>query len=423
MKSLKIALLTYSTKPRGGVVHTLNLAEELSRLEHRVHIYALGSKNVSSVTSKTRDLPDREVFGTKKPCSPPISLVDVRSEFFRPVDVPHTIIPCPAPQEETIDEKVERYIKTYSEFLASRVKDYDIYHAEDCVSANALLNLRNKGLIKFFVRTVHHLDDFTSESLIDCQIRSIMEPDYLIAVSRFWEKELYSRYTLAPTLIHNGVDIERLKIQEGFSKEKAKECFFVSGCKVILSIGGIEPRKNTLTSLKAFKIAGQYFKTKGERLVWLIGGGETLFDYRAYREEFFSEIKSMGLKLDEDIVPLGAVPEDSMVALYRAADVFVFPSVKEGWGLVVLESMASGLPVIASSIEPLTEYLRDGENAILISPMDYESLAQRIIKVLEEPLLRDKLIRNGRETAQSYSWRNTALRHAEFYSGILEGVE
>lgn len=390
MKSFKIALLTYSTKPRGGVVHTLNLAEELSRLKHRVHIYTLSTGEEG---------------------------------FFRQISVPHTLIPCPTPHEETVDEKVERYINTYSEFLVSAAKDHDIYHAEDCVSANALLNLRNQGLIKAFARTVHHIDDFTSQSLIDCQHKSITKPDYLIAVSRFWEKELLSRYSLNPAVIHNGVDVERFRIQEGFSKEKAKEGFSVSGYyKIMLSIGGIEPRKNTLTSLQAFKIARQCFKTKGERLVWLIGGGETLFDYRAYREEFFSEIKSMGLKLNEDIILLGAVPDDSMPNLYRAADVLVFPSVKEGWGLVVLEAMASELPVIASSIEPLTEYLRDWENALLISPMDYETLAQHIISVIENDELRDKLTRNGRETAQSYSWQNTALRHEEFYSGILESV-
>jgi len=190
----------------------------------------------------------------------------------------------------------------------------------------------------------------------------------------------------------------------------------------MLSIGGIEPRKNTLTALRAFNIASNYFKSKGERLVWLIGGGETLFDYRAYREEFFSEVKRLGLKLDEDIIILGTVPEESISKLYQAGDVFVFPSVKEGWGLVVLEAMASGLPVIASGIEPMTDYLKDGENALLVSPMDYETLAQQIIKVLEKTELRDKLIRNGIKTAQAYSWRNTALRHLEFYSGILESV-
>ena len=196
----------------------------------------------------------------------------------------------------------------------------------------------------------------------------------------------------------------------------------MGGYKVILSVGGIEPRKNTLTTLRAFSIAKSYFEEKDKRLVWLIGGGETLFDYRVYRDEFFSEVKRSGCKLDEDIVLLGNVPDDSMTKLYGASDVFVFPSVKEGWGLVVLEAMASGLPVIASNIEPLTEYLRDEENSILVLLVDYEALAHGIVRVIENPELRDKLITNGRKTAESYSWRNTASRHEEFYSRVLEGI-
>src|SRR3970040_2453215 len=319
MKSLSIALFTYSTKPRGGVVHTLSLAEELARLGHQVHIYALSTGE----------------------------------GFFRPVSVPYTLIPCAIVANESIDEKVKRYISIYTEHLSSIRENYDIYHAEDCISANMLCELRNRGSIKFFLRTVHHIDDFTSRSLIDCQLKSILEPDYIIVVSRFWEKELRSRYSLNPTVINNGVDIKRFKNQgdEGI-KERAKNSFSVNGNNVMLSIGGIEPRKNTLTALRAFNIASNYFKSKGERLVWLIGGGETLFDYRAYREEFFSEIKRLGLKLgvrepqsnDEDIIILGTVPEDSISKLYQAGNVFVFPSVKEGWGLVVLEAMASGIP-------------------------------------------------------------------------------
>src|SRR3989337_1076320 len=349
MKSLRIALFTYSTKPRGGVVHTLNLAEELARLGHQVHIYALSTGE----------------------------------GFFRTVSVPYTLIPCAIVANESIDEKVKRYISIYTEHLSSIRENYDIYHAEDCISANVLFELRSRNLIKFFVRTVHHLDDFTSKSLIDCQLRSILDPDYIIVVSRFWEKELRSRYSLNPKVINNGVDIKKFKIQEVEGlKEKAKESFSVNGNNVMLSIGGIEPRKNTLTALRAFNIASNYFKSKGERLVWLIGGGETLFDYRAYREEFFSEIKRLGLKLgvrepqsnDEDIIVLGTVPEDSIFNLYQAGDVFVFPSVKEGWGLVVLEAMASGLPIIASGIEPMTEYLRDRENSLLVSLMDHDHI-------------------------------------------------
>ncbi|MBI4228446.1 MAG: MSMEG_0565 family glycosyltransferase, partial [Deltaproteobacteria bacterium] len=383
MKSLKIALFTYSTKPRGGVVHTLRLAEELSRLKHKVHVYTLSTGN----------------------------------GFYRNVDLPHTLIPCPVVNYKSIDEKIESYIRIYYEYLSSINENYDIYHAEDCISANALLELRNNGLIKSFVRTVHHLDDFTSKSLIDCQLNSILEPDHVMVVSKYWERKLRSDYSLDPLLTQNGVDVDRfLKLKgDGYSRESAKSKFSVGGCRVILSIGGIEPRKNTLTTLRAFNIAKSHFTKKGERLVWLIGGGETLFDYRAYRDEFFTEIKGFGLGLDEDIIVLGNIPEDSMAELYRAADAFVFPSIKEGWGLVVLEAMASGVPVIASRIEPLTEYLENENNSILISPIDHNELANEIIRLIEVNELRQKLIANGVETAKKYSWRNTALMHSDCY--------
>ena len=95
---------------------------------------------------------------------------------------------------------------------------------------------------------------------------------------------------------------------------------------------------------------------------------------------------------------------------------------KAGSGLVVLEAMASGLPAIASNIEPLIEYLRDEENSMLVSPLNYEKLVEQIIRVLVDAELRDKLIENGRKTAEAYSWGNTALQHEEFYRRVLKSA-
>ncbi|MEQ9619505.1 MAG: MSMEG_0565 family glycosyltransferase [Deltaproteobacteria bacterium] len=386
MKPLKIALLTYSTKPRGGVTHTINLAESLARLKHDVHIYALSAGN----------------------------------DFSGEVRAPYTLIPCPERKYESIDDKIKDYIEIYTDYLAGVNVDYDILHAEDCISANALLGLREMGLIGFYVRTIHHIDDFTSDSLIECQKKSIVKPDYVISVSKFWDRELRSEYSLNSTVINNGVDFKTFKTGHGKeTKEKAKEGFSVGGCKVMLSIGGIEPRKNTITALRAFNIARAYIKSKGGKLVWLIGGGETLFDYRAYREEFFTELGKLGLKPDNDIFVLGNVPGAEMSLLYNAADVFVFPSVKEGWGLVLLEAMAAGVPVISSNIEPMTEFLEDGKNSVLIYPDDYKALAHQILMVLENPEFRSRLVENGEKTAQMYSWENAALKHVEHYREIL----
>jgi glycosyltransferase involved in cell wall biosynthesis len=154
----------------------------------------------------------------------------------------------------------------------------------------------------------------------------------------------------------------------------------------------------------------------------VIGGGETLFDYRAYRDEFLRETERLGLVTGRDIIILGNVPDKSLSGLYHAADVFVFPSVREGWGLVVLEALASGTPVIASGVEPMTEYLRDGENSLLVSPTDHEAIASGIIELSGNDELRKRLASGGRETAGEYSWENAALGHVRFYAGILNGM-
>ncbi|HVY54374.1 MAG TPA: MSMEG_0565 family glycosyltransferase, partial [Thermodesulfobacteriota bacterium] len=389
MRPLDVALLTYSTKPRGGVVHTLSLAESLARLGHGVHVYSLSSGG----------------------------------NFFRNVDVPHTLIPCPNKEYAGMDEKIADYIDIYTEYLSTRAGKHDIYHAEDCISANALLNLRQRGLIPHFARTVHHIDDFTSQSLIECQLKSVLEPDYVVTVSGTWERRLSEEYSVRSTVINNGVDTRKFRpLREGVSKDKYKKKFSLGGKRVMLSIGGIEPRKNTITALRAFDRARRYFQENGKTLAWVIGGGETLFDYRAYREEFLNEAARLGLHTGKDIFISGNVLDDSLADLYHAADVFVFPSVREGWGLVVLEALASGIPVIASDIEPMTEYLKDGENSLLVSPSDHEAIASGIIELSGNDELRKRLASGGRETAGEYSWENAALGHVRFYAGILNGM-
>ena len=202
MNSNKIALLTYSTKPRGGVAHTLSLAESLSELGQEVHVYALATG----------------------------------SDFFREVNIPYTLIPCPEVEYSSMDEKIKDYIEIYTNFLESVVDDYDIFHAEDCISANALYNLRTQEHIKEYVRTIHHIDDFTSPSLIECQLKSVVEPDYVIAVSKFWEKELRKSYSLSPVVINNGISTSKFK-NNAESKEESKNKFNIKSSKVLLSIG------------------------------------------------------------------------------------------------------------------------------------------------------------------------------------------
>src|SRR5215470_11226383 len=212
--ALRIAIFTYSTKPRGGVIHTLALAEHLQALGHDVHIFALGK--------------------------------DQRS-FFRPTTAPFTIIPFGAlPDDVGMDEKIKRYIETYYEFLIAHQSDpFDIYHVQDCVSANAVWRVREEGRIGWFVRTVHHVDDFVSPSLIQCQNDSIYRPDHRIVVSRDWQQRLRDEFGVASEVIYNGVD-RRFVPPSASQRAAARAELGLDDAFVFLNIGGIEPRKNTM---------------------------------------------------------------------------------------------------------------------------------------------------------------------------------
>lgn len=381
--ALRIALFTYSTKPRGGVIHTLALAEHLQELGHTVHIFALGKDQTG---------------------------------FFRPTTIPFTLIPFGVlPDDVSMEDRIKRYIQSYYEYLlAHESETFDIYHAQDCVSANAVWRLRDEGRISAFVRTVHHVDDFVSPSLIQCQNDSILRPDHRIVVSRTWQRLLQQDFGVESEVIYNGVDLQRFQPPSPEQRQAARAELTLGDAFVVLNIGGVEPRKNTVRLLRAFEHVKRMLAAAGRASVLLLPGGETLLDHTPYRQEFEAALAGSGLS-DRDVCVMGVVPDDRVPRLYHAADMLAFPSVKEGWGLAVLEAMASALPVLASDLPVFREYLRSGENALLVDPLDETAIAAGMIRLAEDADLRQRLTAAGIETARQFSWERTARAHVACY--------
>lgn len=382
--ALRIALFTYSTKPRGGVIHTLALAEQLQALGHDVHIFALGK--------------------------------DQRG-FFRPTSVPHTLIPIAVlPEDVELAERIQHYIRSYYEFLLAHESDpFDIYHVQDCVSANAVWRLHEAGRIPWFVRTVHHVDDFVSPVLIQCQNESIYRPNHRIVVSCHWQHLLQDQFGVESEVIYNGVDLQRFRPPTAAQRTAARAQLELDDEFVFLNIGGIEPRKNTLRLLKAFDSVKCHFEAQGRKSALLLAGGETLLDYTPYRQEFFALLDQSSLQQGKDIRLLGVIPDGLIPLLYHAADVLAFPSVKEGWGLVVLEAMASKLTVLTSDLPVFREYLRCGENALLVDPRDESAIAAGMLRLAGDVEGRPRLAAAGLQTAQKFSWEATARAHEAWY--------
>jgi glycosyltransferase involved in cell wall biosynthesis len=105
--------------------------------------------------------------------------------------------------------------------------------------------------------------------------------------------------------------------------------------------------------------------------------------------------------------------------LYQTADCYIQPSVKEGWGLAVLEAMANGLPVVASNIPVFREYLVDSHNALLADPEDHHEIARQMIRAVRQKELAMSLSANGKLTARQYTWSMAAGKHIRLYERML----
>ena len=147
-------------------------------------------------------------------------------------------------------------------------------------------------------------------------------------------------------------------------------------------------------------------------------GGHSFQDYRDYRDRVLSSLPGLGLRLDDDVVLLGTVPDAELPGWYAAADVFAFPSTKEGWGLAVLEAMSAGLPVVASDLPVFREYLRPGQDALMVPVDDAAALAAALGTVLDDSALADRLRTAGYQVCARFTWDRCAAEHQRIYADL-----
>lgn len=366
---MRIALLTYSTKPRGGVVHTLNLAEALADLGESVTVITLGRGG------------DRG--------------------FFRPVNesVGVVVLAFSEVVGEGVGERILRSIDTMASGFPSG--NFDVVHAQDCISANA---------VPGSIRTVHHLDTFATPQLVRCHNNGILRPSHHVCVSEAVAEQLRLRWGISATVIPNGVEQARFAQAASDHPDHvaARERWAKRlGGPYVVTVGGIEPRKGSLDLASAFGLARSYGLDPDIRLA--IAGGETLFDYRSYREAFDRHCQALGVAP----IILGPVPHPEMASLVAGATAFMFPSLMEGFGLAPLEAAAAGVPVVARDIAVLKAVLGKGARFAT----DPESMARALLEATREPDF--DMLAAGRATASRFSWEATAQAHLELYNQVL----
>jgi glycosyltransferase involved in cell wall biosynthesis len=123
-------------------------------------------------------------------------------------------------------------------------------------------------------------------------------------------------------------------------------------------------------------------------------------------------------EFSKDIHFIEFAPLEDMNALYSGADLFAFPSLSEGFGLPVLEAMASGTPVVTSSVTSMPEI--GGEAVVTVDPLDVEGLAREMDRVLSDGLLQEKMIQSGLLRAKDFTWEKMTEETEKLYATILK---
>ena len=287
-------------------------------------------------------------------------------------------------------------------------------HTHDSIGGNALARLQDMGRIEGFVRTVHHLDDFADAQLAHWQQQAFVRARQVFCVSRLWCEHLARQHGIAAQEVANGIDTARFspRMQAG-DAALARRLGIRTGAPVVLAVGGVEERKNTLRLLEAFALLRQRPGQADAQLV--IAGGASLLDHSAAMQAFAGALARLGLAEGPDraVRLTGPLADEDMPALYRLADVVAMPSLREGFGLVVLEGLASGRPVVASRIAPFTDYLAP-EDVSWADPLDAGSIAQALAEALAR---RDdaRIARSAARLARHFSWAESAQRHLALY--------
>lgn len=387
-RPLKIGLLTHSVNPRGGVVHTLELAHALHDAGHDVTVMAPASAG---------------------------------QQFFRPVRCATRLIPVgPTPRDmvEMVGARIDAFTGSIGELLATT--RFDVLHTHDPIGGNALANLQERGLIDGFVRTVHHLEVFADVQLMRWQARGFRAARQVFCVSRLWQNVLATRHGVRASAVRNGVQRGRFSPEHRPGDEWLAQRLGVrTGAPVVLALGGVEERKNTLRLLQAFVLLRAH--RPDAQLV--IAGGASLLDHAQYGRDFAALAQASDLPIGPGapIVLTGALPDEDIPALYRLADVVAMPSLNEGFGLVTLEALASGVPIVVSRIAPFTEYLRDGDGH-WADPLKSASIAEALrgALALRSPA---RIAASAERLGDTFSWAASATRHVQLYrDGLLQGA-
>jgi len=280
----------------------------------------------------------------------------------------------------------------------------DIFHSPDFVlppvrHARTLLTVHDLS----FMRHPECADANLRAYLNKVVPRSVHRADLVLADSQNTKDDLVELLGVAPDrieVIYPGVEERFRPIEDQALLEKVRRRYNLPP-RFVLGLGTLEPRKNFPCLIKAYSS----LVTRYPSLQLVIAGGKGWL-----YQEIFATVERLGL--EAQVIFPGFVADGDL----NLADLFVFPSLYEGFGLPPLEAMACGTPVITSNASSLPEVV--GQAGLMVEATDVEALAEAMKRVLEDDALREGMIAKGLEQAREFTWEGAAAKLLSLYQAI-----
>lgn len=235
--------------------------------------------------------------------------------------------------------------------------------------------------------------------------------DMVIVVSNDAKREVVEYYDFSPdkvTSIYNGGGENYRPIEKEKTHEIVKNKYKIDG-PYILDISRFIPHKNVTTLIKAYELMRKKYSSHIEKLV-VVGGSSN-----KNCEEYIIKAKSV---FSEDIIFVDFIEQEDLNAIYSGAELFVFPSLSEGFGLPVLEAMASGTPVITSNVASMGEI--GGDAVITTNPLDIDGLAKIMHDTLVDTMKMAKMRELGLIRAKEFTWAKMVKETEDLYARIIQ---
>lgn len=337
----------------------------------------------------------------------------------------------PLPKAE-LERYIPKFVNGIRSFSESKNIEYDLIHSHYWMSGIAAIELSQTWEIPFInmFHTLGHMknriaksaNEIEGEYRIQGEKRVIAKANKIIAATVAEKSQLeflYDTPSSKISVIPPGVDIRHFY---PIPKDEAKEVVNLpENTHMILYVGRIEPLKGIDSLIQAISMIQKSGELKCCPHSLVIIGGEP----EAKPEEMNAEMARLQdlveeLGIENFVIFLGKQDQQMLPYYYSAAEVVVMPSHYESFGMVALESMACGTPVIASQVGGLAFLVRDGETGFVVPGNDIEKLSNRLVDLIRNKELRNKLGAKSADYAQLYSWENISSKIVEVYRKVLK---